>query len=200
MLHAICSTYIARFRTLFAMNRNPVAVFAVIAPVLFMLSNGPACAINSNAVFHIVSTANEPMVPGRFQPTWDSLKQYRCPDWFRNAKFGIRAHWGAAMRTGGRRLVCAADEGKGKPFMAEDFRFATGSNTLYAIEPGWPMNGATIKSLGKSTQLLDGTIRDIQLLGSQERIKWKQTADALIIAQPQKKPNDFAVVHKVGLE
>jgi alpha-L-fucosidase len=31
---------------------------------------------------------------GKFQPTWDSLKQYQCPQWFRDAKFGIWAHWG----------------------------------------------------------------------------------------------------------
>ncbi|MFB3825123.1 MAG: alpha-L-fucosidase [Bryobacteraceae bacterium] len=31
---------------------------------------------------------------GRFNASWDSLKQYRCPDWFRDAKFGIWAHWG----------------------------------------------------------------------------------------------------------
>ena len=30
----------------------------------------------------------------KFEPTWESLKQYRCPEWFRNAKFGIWAHWG----------------------------------------------------------------------------------------------------------
>ena len=29
-----------------------------------------------------------------FQPTWESLKQYRCPDWFRDAKLGIWAVWG----------------------------------------------------------------------------------------------------------
>ena len=29
-----------------------------------------------------------------FEPTWDSLKQYRCPQWFRDAKFGMWAHWG----------------------------------------------------------------------------------------------------------
>ncbi len=29
-----------------------------------------------------------------FEPTWDSLQQYRCPDWFQDAKFGIWAHWG----------------------------------------------------------------------------------------------------------
>jgi alpha-L-fucosidase len=33
---------------------------------------------------------------GPFQPTWESLAQnYRCPDWFRDAKFGIWAHWSA---------------------------------------------------------------------------------------------------------
>ncbi len=31
---------------------------------------------------------------GPFQPSWDSLSQYRAPDWFRDAQFGIWAHWG----------------------------------------------------------------------------------------------------------
>ncbi len=35
------------------------------------------------------------IAPGPFTPTWDSLQQYRCPDWFRDAKFGIWAHWSA---------------------------------------------------------------------------------------------------------
>ncbi len=30
---------------------------------------------------------------GPFLPYWESLKAYRCPDWFRDAKFGIWAHW-----------------------------------------------------------------------------------------------------------
>jgi len=39
--------------------------------------------------------AGAPAIPaGRFQPTLDSLKAYRTPDWFRDAKFGIWAHWG----------------------------------------------------------------------------------------------------------
>ena len=33
-------------------------------------------------------------VEGSFQPTDESLKQYRYPEWFRDAKFGIWAHWG----------------------------------------------------------------------------------------------------------
>ncbi|MGQ1787615.1 MULTISPECIES: alpha-L-fucosidase [unclassified Saccharicrinis] len=29
-----------------------------------------------------------------FEPTWESLKQYECPTWFQDAKFGIYTHWG----------------------------------------------------------------------------------------------------------
>ena len=36
------------------------------------------------------------IAPGPFKPDWDSLKaQYQAPDWFRDAKFGIWAHWSA---------------------------------------------------------------------------------------------------------
>lgn len=40
--------------------------------------------------------ANIPVeiTPGKFTNTWESLKQYQCPEWFRDAKFGIWAHWG----------------------------------------------------------------------------------------------------------
>ena len=31
----------------------------------------------------------------KFKPTFDSLSHYQCPEWFRNAKFGIWSHWGA---------------------------------------------------------------------------------------------------------
>ncbi|WP_304064424.1 alpha-L-fucosidase [Pedobacter glucosidilyticus] len=31
---------------------------------------------------------------GPFKPSWESLKSYQTPEWFRDAKFGIWAHWG----------------------------------------------------------------------------------------------------------
>lgn len=42
----------------------------------------------------IVNTTNEPMIDGKFKPSWQSLMQYEVPTWFKNAKFGIWAHWG----------------------------------------------------------------------------------------------------------
>ena len=35
-----------------------------------------------------------PITRGPFQPTMESLTNYHCPEWFRDAKFGIWAHWG----------------------------------------------------------------------------------------------------------
>jgi alpha-L-fucosidase len=31
---------------------------------------------------------------GPFEPTWESLRTFQCPDWYRDAKFGIWSHWG----------------------------------------------------------------------------------------------------------
>jgi alpha-L-fucosidase len=31
---------------------------------------------------------------GPFGPTWESLRGYSCPEWFRDAKLGIWSHWG----------------------------------------------------------------------------------------------------------
>ena len=41
-----------------------------------------------------VNTKTEPVAKGKFEPTWQSLQQYKIPEWYRNAKFGIWAHWG----------------------------------------------------------------------------------------------------------
>ena len=35
-----------------------------------------------------------PDSPVTFEPNWTSLQEYQCPEWFRDAKFGIFIHWG----------------------------------------------------------------------------------------------------------
>ena len=41
-----------------------------------------------------VSEQQEKMLTGKYQPTWESLEKHQTPEWFRDAKFGIWAHWG----------------------------------------------------------------------------------------------------------
>ena len=39
-------------------------------------------------------TTNVPLIKGEYEASWESLAKWECPDWFRDAKFGIWAHWG----------------------------------------------------------------------------------------------------------
>lgn len=48
----------------------------------------------------IVDTTREPVAAGPFAPTWESLRAYETPEWFRDAKFGIWAHWGPQCEPG----------------------------------------------------------------------------------------------------
>ena len=47
-----------------------------------------------NAADNIFNTSVEGIASGPFKPDWNSLSAYKTPDWFRNAKFGLWAHWG----------------------------------------------------------------------------------------------------------
>ncbi len=51
------------------------------------------------AAFSLSSVAQDNLadllpMQGKYEATWQSLNQWECPEWFRDAKFGIWAHWG----------------------------------------------------------------------------------------------------------
>lgn len=50
-----------------------------------------------------VSEKNEKMQEGEFEPTWESLQNYKVPEWFRNANL-VFGHIGDAMCGRVRRL------------------------------------------------------------------------------------------------
>lgn len=60
---------------------------------IFLLSLLPGI-VSAQEAYIEVSEAQEPMEKGKFSPDWESLRNYQVPDWFRDAKFGIWAHWG----------------------------------------------------------------------------------------------------------
>ena len=51
-------------------------------------------ALAAPVAAHAAEETSLPLVSGPFQPTPESLSSYETPDWFRDAKFGIWAHWG----------------------------------------------------------------------------------------------------------
>ena len=116
--------------------------------------------------------------------------------------FGTRPWkvFGEGPASGGAALSAQGfNEGKGKPFTADDVRFTTKGDTLYAIALGAPQKDLQIKSLGAAAKLLNQPIGGITLLGSAEKVQWSQTDDALTIKPPQNPPSDVAVVFKITL-
>jgi len=89
------------------------------------------------------------------------------------------------------------NEGKGKPFTAEDIRFTVKGKTLYAITLGVPIKSTLIHALGSNG---GQHIEAISQLGFDGTLKWSQEADALSIEPPSVKPaSDAAVVYKITL-
>jgi len=73
-------------------------------------------------------------------------------------------------------------------YSASDIRFTTKSDTLYAFCLGKPETDVVIKSLAKSSKLADKAVASVSMVGSNEKLSWKQTFDALVIKKPSNMP------------
>ena len=56
--------------------------------------NKALCGAVLAAALAACAPKNVPVETGEFAPDWESLKQWECPEWFKDAKLGIWAHWG----------------------------------------------------------------------------------------------------------
>jgi alpha-L-fucosidase len=87
------------------------------------------------------------------------------------------------------------NEGKGKPYVAEDIRFTTKGKTLYATMLGWPENNhITVKALAANDQV--GKVNGVSLLGN-SHLKFQQTAEGLKVELPENPPCKEAFVLKI---
>lgn len=90
------------------------------------------------------------------------------------------------------------NEGKGKPFGAEDIRYVTKGKTLFATALGWPSNGRVLlKSLAAGGPHYAGKVKQVELLGVPGKLKFEHTKDGLAVMLPAQKPNDIAYAFKI---
>lgn len=95
---------------------------------------------------------------------------------------------GPAMESSAPLSAQGFNEGKGKPFTANDIRFTTKNNAIYATVLGWPTNGkVSIKSMGSTSKYLNRKINNVQLLGGKE-VPFEQTTEGLSIDLGEEKP------------
>ena len=89
------------------------------------------------------------------------------------------------------------NESKRKTFTAEDVRFTTKGQTLYAFVMGWPEGEATIPPLGAGSKHAPGKIENVELLGFSGKLRWMRDASGLRIQMPEQKPSEHAVAFKI---
>lgn len=82
-----------------------------------------------------------------------------------------------------------------KPYTSKDIRFTAKGETLYAIAMGQPIENTMINALG--IKAANGTIAGIDLIGSTDKISWKQEAEALVIKPSKTYPSENAIVYKI---
>jgi alpha-L-fucosidase len=84
-----------------------------------------------------------------------------------------------------------------------DIRFTRNkANTvIYALVLGWPTSEFVVESLGTASSAKPGKIADVRLLGTDEKVKWTQTAAGLRVELPlhYHPKADYASALKISL-
>ncbi|WP_111984148.1 alpha-L-fucosidase [Dyella jiangningensis] len=84
---------------------------------------------------------------------------------------------------------------KTKPYTAEDFRFTTKGDALYAIELEWPASGqAVIHSIDAGTK-----VASVTMLSTGKPIAFKQQSDGLHLTLPKQPSGAHAYAYRIAL-
>ncbi|HEY3280673.1 MAG TPA: alpha-L-fucosidase [Armatimonadota bacterium] len=88
-------------------------------------------------------------------------------------------------------------ETKTGDFTAQDLRFTTKGDTLFALCLATPSR-VVIKTLGTASGVEPRRVASVKLLGSRKRLEWKQEADGLVIQCPTDLPSEHALAFRIG--
>jgi alpha-L-fucosidase len=74
-------------------------------------------------------------------------------------------------------------------YQATDVRYTTKGKNVYAFVMSTPDSDIRLTSLGRNAKLADKEVASVTILGSKEKLTWKQDGDALVISKPAKLPS-----------
>jgi len=82
-------------------------------------------------------------------------------------------------------------------YTSQDFRFTTRGSTLYAIELAWPADGESVIHSLAGDMAGGAKVASVELLGSEQPIRFEQKPDALYLHLPSKPPiEEYAYAFK----
>ncbi|HVI44488.1 MAG TPA: alpha-L-fucosidase [Chitinophaga sp.] len=141
---------------------------------------------NGNLLLNIVQTPEGEVEPDLLQ-TLDDIGNWMAING--EGIYGSRPWKVFGERPASAANIKAGNFNEGKlAYTAEDIRFTVKGNDLYAYVLDTPGDEIRIRSLGRHSQLNNKKITHIKILGSEEKIKWKEENDALVIYRPAQLP------------
>src|SRR5579864_8236579 len=79
---------------MFAQAASPDTPTASESPTAIEQTLQKAGAKYNVARFALLESVDRTNAEGPFRPDWESLQNYKIPEWYMDAKFGIFIHWG----------------------------------------------------------------------------------------------------------
>ena len=95
--------------------------------------------------------------------------------------------------SGGTRF----NEANRKDLTAEEVRFTTKGDVLYAFVMGWPDKLTLIRPLATVSSYSPPKIRHVEMLGYQGKLEWAQDEQGLTVVMPEQKPCAYAIALKI---
>ena len=91
------------------------------------------------------------------------------------------------------------NEGRNRPYTAEDIRFVQKGGKVYAFALAWPESGKlTIKSLASATANAPGQVERVELVGAPDPLEYTRTADGLTITLPTRRRGDYVYTFAIS--
>lgn len=85
-----------------------------------------------------------------------------------------------------------------RPYTAEDIRFTSKGDVLYAFVMAWPEGGkVSIKSLAQGSGNYPKEIARVELLGSKGPLAFSRDRTGLVVTLPGKRPDDYAYALRI---
>jgi alpha-L-fucosidase len=85
-----------------------------------------------------------------------------------------------------------------RPYTAEDIRFTSKGDSLYAFVMAWPADGkVTIKTLAQGSEHYPKDVARVELPGSSAPLAFSRDTAGLVVTLPATKPNDYAYALKI---
>jgi len=107
--------------------------------------------------------------------------------------------YGEGPSTLARPAARGAGRGAVPAYTAQDIRFTTKADALYAFVGAWPESrNAQIRSLGTASPELSGAkVTAVSLLGYDGKLNWTQDDHGLSVKLPEKAPAEHAITLRI---